>query len=353
MPETMRAMRIHELGGSFRLETVPVPKPGPNDALLRLGATGVGLTLVIMRRTPGLISRYPRTMGHEIAGEVVEVGPEVRTVRPGDRVTAHFYLTCHNCNFCRSGRETLCPEFQGYVGLACDGGYAEYMTLPALNLCQVPEGVSALDACVAADAICTPYHNCVAEAQIKPGDLVAVIGAGGGVAIHAVQMAQACGGHVIGVDVSERKLETVSKLGAFAVVNPQKNDPVEEILALTQGRGVDAYLDYVATRQTLEAGLACLARGGKLVIVGYRPPAAYGGASPSFTVDPLEFLSRGQEIHGSRYCSMLELRQSLELIRQRRIKPIVTETFKLEDTEKAFQMLEKNEITGRAAVVFG
>ena len=182
---------------------------------------------------------------------------------------------------------------------------------------------------------------------------MAVIGAGGGVAIHAVQMAQACGGHVIGVDGSERKLETVSKLGAFAVVNPQKNDPVEEILALTQGRGVDAYLDYVATRQTLEAGLACLARGGKLVIVGYRPPAAYGGASPSFTVDPLELLSRGQEIHGSRYCSMLELRQSLELIRQRRIKPIVTETFKLEDTEKAFQMLEKNEITGRAAVVFG
>ena len=340
MPDTMRAMRIHELGGSFRLETVPVPKPGPNDALLRLGATGVGLTLVIMRKTPGLISRYPRTMGHEIAGEVVEVGPEVRNVRPGDLVTAHFYLTCHNCNFCRSGRETLCPEFQGYVGLACDGGYAEYMTLPAVNLCKIPQGVSALDACVA-------------EAQIKPGDLVAVVGAGGGVAIHAVQMAQVCGGHVIGVDVSERKLETVSKLGAFAVVNPQKNDPVEEILSLTQGRGVDAYLDYVATRQTLEAGLACLARGGKLVIVGYRPPAAYGGASPSFTVDPLELLSRGQEIHGSRYCSMLELRQSLELIRQRRIKPIVTETFKLEDTEKAFQMLEKNEITGRAAVVFG
>ena len=353
MPDTMRAMRIHELGGSFRLETVPVPKPGPNDALLRLGATGVGLTLVIMRRTPGLISRYPRTMGHEIAGEVVEVGPEVRNVRPGDLVTAHFYLTCHNCNFCRSGRETLCPDFRGYVGLACDGGYAEYMTLPALNLCKIPGGVSPLDACVAADAVCTPYHNCVAEAQIKPGDLVAVVGAGGGVAIHAVQMAQACGGHVIGVDVSERKLETVSKLGAFAVVNPQKSDPVEEILSLTNGKGVDAYLDYVATRQTLEAGLACLARGGKLVIVGYRPPAAYGGASPSFTVDPLEFLSRGQEIHGSRYCSMLELRQSLELIRQGRIKPVVTETFKLEETEKGFQMLEKNEITGRAAVVFG
>lgn len=353
MPDTMRAMRIHELGGSFRLEAAPVPRPGPSDALLRLRATGLGLTLVIMRKTPGLISRYPRTMGHEIAGEVVEVGAEVGTVRPGDLVTAHFYLTCHNCNFCRSGRETLCPDFRGYVGLACDGGYAEYMTLPAVNLCKVPEGVSALDACVAADAICTPYHNCVAEAQIKPGDLVAVVGAGGGVAIHAVQMAQVCGGRVIGVDVSEKKLETVSRLGAFAVVNPRKSDPVEEILSLTQGKGVDAYIDYVASKQTLEAGLACLGRGGKLVIVGYRPPMAFGGLSPDFTVNPLELLSKGQEIHGSRYCSMLELRQSLELIRQGRIKPVVTETFKLEETEKGFQMLEKNEITGRAAVVFG
>lgn len=353
MPETMRAMRIHELGGSFKLETVPVPRPGPNEALIRLRATGLGLTLVIMRKTPGLISHYPRTMGHEIAGEVVEMGSEVQVVRPGDLVTAHFYLTCHNCNFCRSGRETLCPDFRGYVGLAHDGGYAEYMTLPAVNLCKIPEGVSALEACVAADAICTPYHNCVAEAQIKPGDQVAIVGAGGGVAIHAVQMAQVCGGHVIGVDVSEKKLETVSRLGAFAVVNPSKNDPVEEILSLTQGKGVDAYIDYVATRQTLEAGLACLARGGKLVIVGFRPPAAYKGVSPSFTVDPLELLSRGQEIHGSRYCSMLELRQSLELVRQGRIKPVVTETFKLEETEKGFQMLEKNEITGRAAVVFG
>jgi len=353
MSQTMRAMRIHEPGGAFRPGEVPVPCPGPNDALIRLRATGVGLTLVIMRRTPGLITEYPRTMGHEIAGEVVEVGPEVRTAAPGDLVTAHFYLTCHNCNFCRSGRETLCPDFRGFVGLACDGGYAEYMTLPAVNLCKIPEGVSPLDACVAADAICTPYHNCVAEAQIKPGDLVAIVGAGGGVAIHAVQMAQVCGGHVVGVDISEKKLEMVSKLGAFATINPQKTDPVEEILSLTGGRGVDAYIDYVASKETLEAGLACLGRGGKLVIVGYRPPVAFGGLSPNFTVNPLELLNKGQEIHGSRYCSMLELRQSLELLRQGRIKPVVTETFRLEETERAFQMLERNEITGRAAVVFG
>ena len=352
MASTMKAMRLHELGGSFQLEEVPMPQPGPNDALIRLKATGVGLTLVIMRNTPGLVNEYPRILGHEIAGEVIEIGSHVTTVGVGDHVTCHFYLTCHNCRYCRSGRETLCEHFRGYFGLVMDGGYAEYTTVPAVNLCKIPDGVTSLDACVAADAICTPYHNCVAEAQIKPGDVVAVVGAGGGVAIHAVQMAQVCGGHVIGIDVSEKKLETVSQLGAFATLNPAQTDTVEEILSLTDGRGVDAYIDYVASRETLEAGVASLGRGGKLVIVGYRPAAAHNNVSPNFTVDPLQLLTYAQEIHGSRYCSMEELRQSLILIQQGKVKPVVTETFRLEETEDAFEALIENRVTGRAAVVF-
>ncbi len=348
----MKAMRIHKLGGPLQLDEISIPKPGPNDALIKLKATGVGLTIEIMKRNPGLIDKFPRTMGHEIAGEVVEVGTEVRNAAPGDLVTSHFYLTCHNCNFCRSGRETLCPNFRGFLGMVLDGGFAEYTSIPALNLCKIPEGVSALDACVVADAICTPYHNCTAEAQIKPGDIVVLIGAGGGVAIHAVQMAQLCGGHVIGVDITEEKLEMVSKIGAFATVNPQKTDLVEEVMGLTDGKGADAYIDYVATRQTLEAGLACIGRGGKLVIVGYRPPVAYRGESSNFMVDPGSILNNGQEIHGSRYCSMAELRQSVELVRQGKIKPIVTQVFPLEEVETAFQMVRENKLVGRAAVVF-
>lgn len=352
MPTMMKAMRIYELGGAFQLDEVPVPTPGPNDALIKLQATGAGLTPVLMRRTPGLVDSYPRIMGHEIAGEVQEVGSEVQNVVPGDLVTCHFYLVCHTCNFCRSGRETLCPDFKGYVGLVLDGGFAEYTVLPSLNLCKIPPGVSSLDACVAADAICTPYHNCTAEAQIKPGDSVAIVGAGGGVAIHAVQMAQLCGGSVIGIDVSEKKLETVAELGAVATIDSTQTDSVEEILSLTEGRGVDHYIDYVSTKETLEAGMATLGRGGKLVIVGARAPGAFGGVSSNFMVDPNKMLQMGQEIHGSRYCSMQELRQSLELVRRGQIKPIVTETFPLEETETAFQKLQNNEITGRAAIVF-
>src|SRR6266849_3453183 len=215
----MKAMVLHALGGPLRLEEVPVPRIGPNDALVRVRATGVGLTVVIMTANPGLVTRFPRIPGHEVAGEVVAVGSQVQTVKQGDRVACHFYLTCHACPFCRSGRETLCPNFKGYLGMAADGGYAEYLAVPALNLCPIPEGVSDLDAAIATDAIATPLHACREEGKIGPGDQVLVVGAGGGVGIHAVQMAKLCGGWVLGADLTDEKLEMVRTVGADDVID--------------------------------------------------------------------------------------------------------------------------------------
>ena len=157
-PDTMKAMVLTELGAPLRLRTVPVPAIGPGDVLLRVRATGVGLTVVIMSAVPGRVTSFPRIPGHEVAGEVVEIGSEVTHVKVGERVTCHFYLTCGTCRFCRSGRETLCTAFRGNVGLACDGAYAEYMAIPAANVTPIPAGVSDLEAAIAADAICTPYH---------------------------------------------------------------------------------------------------------------------------------------------------------------------------------------------------
>jgi len=125
-----------------------------------------------------------------VAGEIVEAGSEVTHVKIGDRVVCHFYLTCGVCRFCRSGRETLCTAFRGNVGMACDGGYAEYMASPAANVTPIPADVSDLDAAVASDAIATTYHACREEARIGPGDTALIVGAGGGVGIHAVQMAK-------------------------------------------------------------------------------------------------------------------------------------------------------------------
>jgi propanol-preferring alcohol dehydrogenase len=343
-------MVLHELGGKLRLEDVPVPKIGPNDVLLRVRATGVGLTVVIMLGVPGRVTSFPRIPGHEVAGEVADVGAEVTSVKIGDRVTCHFYLTCKVCPYCRSGRETLCPNFRGNVGMACDGAYAEYMAIPAVNLCPIPSGVSDVEAAIAADAICTPYHACREEARVGPGDRVLVVGAGGGVGIHMVQMARLCGGWVLAADVSDSKLEMAQVMGADALVDARREDIAKQVLALTDGYGVDAAIDTVASRETLEACVRSLARCGRLVIIGHRPPEVFG-KDPSFSVNPQLVLNRMLEIHGSRYVNLGEIAQTLELLRQRRIKAVVTRTFPLEGAEEAHELLRRNELVGRAALI--
>jgi propanol-preferring alcohol dehydrogenase len=346
----MKAMLMYELGGRLKPAEVPEPKPGANEALIRVRAAGVGLTVAIMRCEPGRITSLPRILGHEVAGDVVEVGSEVGSVRVGDRVACHFYLTCHACRFCRSGRETLCENFRGYVGMACDGGFAEYMVLPALNLCRLPEGLSYLDASVAADAICTPLHACREEARLGPGDTVLIIGAGGGVGIHGVQMAKLCGGRVIGVDLGPDKLAMLREVGADDVVDASTTtDLAAAVLERTDGRGVDAILDFVASAQTLSAGLRSLARAGRLVIIGNRSKT-YFKADPTFPVDPALVLMKALEIHGSRYVSMTELAQTLEIVRAGKIKPIITRTFPLEGADEALRLVEANAVVGRAAL---
>ncbi len=348
--KTMRAMLLHELGGPVTFKEVDEPRVGPCDAKIRVRAAGVGLTIIIMKSTPGLVTHYPRILGHEIAGEVVEIGSEVNNVEVGDRVVCHFYLTCKVCKFCRSGRETLCENWKGYVGMACDGGYAEYMCAPALNLCHLPEGIPFAEASIISDAIATPLHACREEAKVGPGDTILVVGAGGGVGIHAVQMAKLCGGRVLAADISREKLEMAKELGANEIIDTKEKDLAQEAIRLTDGKGVDAVLDFVASSQTLEASFASLNRAGRLVILGFRPPSVFK-VEPNFRVDPLVVLSKGLEIHGSRYVSMAELIDAMKIVQQGKIKPIVTKTFPLEEAETAHQMILANKITGRAALV--
>jgi alcohol dehydrogenase, propanol-preferring len=345
----MRAMVLPAFGEPLGLEEVPVPAIGPADVLLRVRAVGVGLTVVIMTAVPGRVTSFPRIPGHEVAGEVVETGSEVTHVAVGQRVACHFYLTCRTCRFCRSGRETLCTAFGGYVGQARDGGYAEYMAIPAANVTPIPDGVSDLDAAIASDAIATPYHACREEARVGPGDSVLIVGAGGGVGIHGVQMAKLCGGWVVAADVTDDKLQAAKDCGADALVDG-RGDLAAQVRAATDGRGVDAAVDFVASRQTLEASVAALARAGRLVIIGSRPRPVFG-EDASFTVDPGRMLSDMLEIHGSRYVTLTEIQQTLELLRQRRLRAVVSRTFPLEGAEAAHELLRRNALVGRAALV--
>jgi alcohol dehydrogenase, propanol-preferring len=342
----MKALVLKEVGGPLRLEDVPMPQPGPGEVLVRVRACGLGLTLVWNRNGRGGTSgKLPRIIGHEIAGDVTEVGPFVDGFMPGDRVNVYYYLTCGNCRWCNRGRDDLCDHQAGVVGRQIDGGLAEYVKLPVRNVCHIPEEVSYVDAAVTADAIATPVHVLRERAQLRAPDTVLVVGAGGGVGIHMVQMAKVLGAaQVIAVDINAEKLALAKQNGADAIINSREVAFDEEALRLTKGRGVDVVVEMVGLTETMQRSLRSLGTGGRLVLVG---------TYDSNAILPVKQDSlRGECIlTGSRYCARHELAEALELVAQGRIRPTVTRTCRLEEADDVLRSIERMELAGRACAV--
>src|SRR3989441_857368 len=218
----------------------------------------------------------PRIPGHEAVGTVVEVGAAVTTLSAGQRVMSYFYLFCDDCDLCRLAHEPLCRRLRGQVGVAADGGYAEYLALPARNFLPVPEGVSVVDATAIPDAIATPFHVS-RRAAIVPGDTVLVVGAAGGVGIHMVQMAREFGGAVIAIDRGTHKLKAVSEFGALAALDADTPDLSDCVRAVAPG-GVAVAIDLVGMAQTLGACLEALGPRGRLVLLTTFPGGVTEGA---------------------------------------------------------------------------
>jgi len=344
----MKAMVLKAKNTPFVLETVPDPVPGPGEAVARVLACGAGLTIHHTRvgRVP---ITYPRIIGHEIAGEIVALGQGVTGFRTGDPVTAYFYLTCGHCYWCRVNRETLCDNFGGYVGREVDGGYAEYIKLPAGNFIKLPPGLDwrghAAEVGVICDAIATPV-KVIRRARVTPHDTVAVFGAGGGLGVHMLMVARwARARKVIGVDVMASKFETCAKAGADATVDASDGKVAEQLLELTGGKGVDVAIDFVCAGGTQEAALGALGKGGRLVVLA--------GHGRPFLADPSTFLRKEIELLGSRYATRQEVLESLELVARGEFFPIVTEKAPLEQAEAVHQRLDQGLVTGRAALVMG
>jgi len=334
----MRALVLEHFGGPFIAKDVPVPAIGPHEALVRVRHVGVCGTDVKIRAGRLGLDVLPLVMGHEIAGEVAEVGRDVRGVAPGDRVAVNFYVTCGRCAFCRVGRETLCPQVRQH-GFTLDGGFAEYVRTPAANLCPVPGHVPLERACIIGDAVATSYHAVTRRAHVRPGTTVALVGVGG-VGLHALQVARLAGGWTIAVDVNEARLELARALGADAVVDARAEPFGAAVRRLTGGQGVDVVLEFVGSPATLPESFQSLGRAGRLVFVGYTPEAP-------MSVMP-HLLVRGEyEIVGSRANTTQELREAIDLVAQGRVRPIVDQVFPLDEVERAFDALREGRPRGR------
>jgi D-arabinose 1-dehydrogenase-like Zn-dependent alcohol dehydrogenase len=232
------------------LEDIPVPSVGQNDILIRVKAAGIcGSDLhfkhgrVKVDASSALTRKLPWTLGHEIAGVVHKVGTNVKGLAEGDRVSVNYKLSDGNCKYCNRGLDNLCVNGRALGGSGGEGGYAEYVLVPARNVLILPKEIPMDQGAIVACAVATSYHAVTIAGGIRPGDSVSVFGVGG-VGMHAVEWASVLGASkVMAVDVVEDKLSNAKQFGATDTINAGSEDPVKAILDITNGEGADIALD--------------------------------------------------------------------------------------------------------------
>jgi D-arabinose 1-dehydrogenase-like Zn-dependent alcohol dehydrogenase len=262
---TMKAVRLVETGKPLRAQELPKPDIGERDVLVRVKASGICHSDAHYRAGVSPVASLPLTLGHEVSGLVEEAGSQVTNVEEGDRVCIHYLVTCGACYYCSTGNEQFCAS-GAMVGKHRDGGYAEYVSVPARNVFPLPEELSFEEGAVLMCSSATSFHA-LRKAALRPGETVAVFGVGG-LGMSAVQLARGMGAlDVYAVDVDEGKLKAAAKLGAIPV-NAASGDPVQELLSLTGGEGVDVTLELVGLPATVQQAVRSLAIFGRAVMVG-------------------------------------------------------------------------------------
>ncbi len=320
----MKAVRLVKPGQSLELHEVPVPTPGAGDVLVRVKAAGICHSDAHYRAGISSVEPLPMTLGHEVAGVVEQVGGEVKDVKPGDRVCLHYLATCGDCDWCRAGNEQFCRTAQ-MIGKHRDGGYAEFILMPARSVFTLPDEISFAQGAIMMCSSATSLHA-LRKARLQPGESVAVFGVGG-LGISALQLARALGaGPVFAVDINPRKLELAASLGAVPV-NAAERNPVAAIQELTAGKGADVSLELIGLPTTMQQSVRALAIKGRAALVGI--------TEKSFPVTPYhEVINKEAEIIGVSDHLASELPELLDFACRRKLDlaNAVTHTVPLDAT---------------------
>ncbi|WP_242511243.1 zinc-dependent alcohol dehydrogenase [Pengzhenrongella frigida] len=311
--DTMRAAIVRSFGRALSIEQVPVPSPGPHQALVKVEYTGVCHTdLHTLRgdwRPPATLPIIPGHAGH---GSVVAVGTDVTGTRIGDRLGGTWLASaCGRCPACLSGDEPLCPA-QENAGYSVDGSFAEYMLLDTRYAAHIPAGSDPVAVCAILCSGVTAY-KALKTTGVRTGQWVVISGIGG-VGHLAVQYARAMGLRVAAVDVDESKLALARKHGAELTVNSLTQDPGIELT--TQVGGAHAAIITATTAQAFTNSIAMLRPGGTMALVGL-PPG-------SFPLDIVDTVRRGLTVRGTMVGNRLDLAEALELYATRAVDPSVT-----------------------------
>lgn len=345
IPKTMKAIVKHHAGPGAELREVPVPEIEPHEVLIRVKATSIcGTDVHIYTWDAWAESRIkaPMVFGHEFSGVVVKVGSAVTGVQVGEHVSAETHVVCHQCLQCRTGQYHICKNTQ-ILGVDFQGCFAEYVKMPAENLWKNP-----VDMPFEKASIQEPMGNAVHTVLAGPvsGKTVAIVGCGP-IGIMAVAVAKASGAtQVIALDINDYRLDLAKKVGATTVINPGKEDPVQRVLELTEGDGVEVVCEMsghpVAMRQAFEM----LTNGGRMSILSL--------PTQPISIDITnQVVFKGITIQGITGRKMYETwRQTSGLIHsgQVDVTPIITHTFPLERFQEGFDLMIKGQ-SGKVVLI--
>lgn len=339
----MKAVRFHEHGGPevLRYEDAPEPELGAGEVLVRVRACALNhLDIWGRRGRPNVTIPMPHIAGSDIAGEVVRsTAPEVAA---GRRVMLQPGISCGRCASCLSGKDNDCLHYEviGYLNHA--GGYAEYVKVPAQNLIPIPDDIDFVHAAAFPLTFLTAWHMLMTKAQLKRGEDVLVLAAGSGVGQAAIQIAFVQGARVFATAGSDEKLDRARSLGAFEVIHHYKQDIAEEILRLTNGRGVDVVIEHVG-EATWPRSVRSLGRGGRLVTCG-----ATTGRTGAIDLGML-FVKR-LSIFGSYMGTKGELLRVARIFFAGQLKPVIDRTFPLAEAAAAHRRMEESGQFGKVVL---
>ena len=329
----MKALVKKEAAPGIWLEDIPEPSIGPNDVLIQIVKTAICGTDMHIYHWDAWARKtipVPMAVGHEYCGRVVQIGSEVRGLKPGDRVSGEGHITCGHCRNCRAGRRHLCRNAVG-VGVNRPGAFAEYLAIPADNAFKLPDSISD-DIAAILDPFGNATHTALAFSLV--GEDVLITGAGP-IGIMAVALARFVGArHVVITDVNDYRLELAGKMGATRAVNVQRETLDQTMQALGMQEGFDVGLEMSGQPAALRDLLRTLHHGGSVALLGIPPQET--------AIDWDQVIFKGLTLKGIYGREMFETWYKMASLLQSglRLDPVITHHLPLREYPQAFQIMD-------------
>ncbi len=316
----------------IRIEEIPIPRISSGEVLIRVKVCGVcaaDFQKYIGARGTNIYQRGPIILGHEPSGVVAAVGENVERVKEGDRVAVDLLMRCGKCYLCLEGKGNLCIH-----PAPCPGAFCEYTKAPETNVFRIPKSLSFEEASFAEPLACC--INGIEKLNLLPGQDVVILGAGP-IGLMHLQLANLSGARVIVSDPIQERLDMAMKLGADEIINPLKEDPVEKVRKLTDGKGAHGVIIAVGNILAIEQGIRMARKGGTVVLFGAVWPPS------KIQIDPNLIHYNEISIKGSESRTLDQFYRALKLIVEGkvRVRPLISKVLPLEDIEEGFKMIEK------------